>query len=269
MVRSLYPAPLLAVLAASLPVFAAPALELRLAVDQTRLPDAKKRRVDGKVLAAALAKRLPILSKEPGTVEFKAPDDIRVRLPGEAPGEIALQAFTRRAQLEFRDLDDVQSSFNPKGRYVIDFLTVQDQTSLRFRDRRTNRLVPTDRLLERCPLLASTADLVPDSTQPLGGGAILGVRVHFTDAAARRLTRFASRPGRLLVATLDGEIVAINGTAPQTGGKKRREPVPKVEEMDIVAKVRSVEEAGYLAAALNAGALPYPVVVVSRGAVAE
>jgi preprotein translocase subunit SecD len=269
MVRRLFSAALLAVLAAAGAVSAAPVLEFRLAVDQTGLPDGKKRRVDGKALAAALTKRLPILTKEPGTVEFKAADDIRVRLPGEAPGEMALQAFTRRAQLEFRDLDDVQSSFNPKGRYVIDFLTVQDQTTLRFRDRRTNRLVPTERLLERCPLLASTVDLVPDSAQPLGGGAILGVRVHFTEAAAKRLTRFARQPGRLLIATLDGEIVAINGTAAPSGRKARPEPVAKVDEMDIVAKLRSVEEAGYLAAALNAGVLPYPVVVVSRGVVAE
>ena len=224
--------------------------------------------LDLKAIAAVLEKRLPILSLDPGEVEVVSPTDLRVRVPFARMSRGALKQFVRAGQLEVRRLDDIMTTLNPGGKYLIDTLNVNGAYSLRFRDRRSNKVISAKEYALRCPLLADTGDMEPDSAHRVGEGVQMGVRVQLNERATKRLRDFQKKPGRMAAVFLDGELLSVNAVTEKFRPPKRKRNEPRdetLDEIDITAGFGNSEEAGYLANVLNSGALPYPLKVVSQG----
>ena len=266
--------------------------ELKLAVDRKSAPDARLRPGDERVIEEVLKKRLRILSPDGGSVTVTAPDQILVKATGgKSISDAQLRQFTRPGRLELRHLDDIRTSLNDDARYVVETIHVQNRSVMRFRDTRTGRAVPLEEFLKRCPVLASTDDIEPESAR-LVSGLFVGVRVEFKEKTARRLEAFSATPGRIVAVVLDGEVIALNGASRPVYRPVRGEQRPKetreerqarkqrekeLEEarkreargLDITGGYASEEEAAYLARVLNSGALPAPLMVVSKSLGAE
>lgn len=224
-------------------------------------------------LLRVLRRRLPILSTEPGMVEVKSTSDIRVRVVAPRLRAHQLRQFCRRGLLEIRSLDEIHSNLNRNGRYLLETININGQYTLRFRDRRTNRPVSTAEMLARSELLASNADLEPGSAQRLGEGLTMVVRVQLTAEASARLRRFTSRPGRFAAIGLDGELASLHAVTEDTRKRRarrgrRRDAEPEEDgfsTVDIAGGFAGSEDAGYLAAVFNSGALPAPLRLLSQG----
>jgi preprotein translocase subunit SecD len=260
--------------------------ELKLGVDRTRVKVEKLGKTDMPTLQEVLEKRVAVVAGSEGEVEITDRDDIRVLVPLEKLTEHQVRVLTQPGRIEFRVLEDVHSNLNPDGRYLIDVLTVQDETTLRFRNRQTNQQVQTSTLLAKSPLLFDNADFAPEGAHLLGSSL---VRVRLNEKATSRLKQFLKKPGRLMAVVMDGEVLAINASvtpiAPPRSGKKKKkkkaEPEvvgaePAAEEpdqnagiVDIPGAFSKPEEAAQLAGMINAGMLPYPLTVRSRRIVAE
>ena len=251
-------------------------MEIRLSVDATKGKAAKLSEADVKRLAEVLEKRLPIFATMGGRVEVRSPSDIRMRVPGHEVLPSQLQFLTRIGKLEVRHLDEVRTSVNPGGRYFLDVRTISDVNggapAIRFRDSRADRVIPGGEFLPRCPLVLSNEDLLPDSAQRVGNGALIGVRVQFNPKGSRRLERLMKKPGRLLAIALDGEIVSINAVTSRGTPRKKGEAdeeEEEVQQIDILAGFNTPEEAVYLATVFNSGVLPAPIKVVSAKLAAD
>jgi preprotein translocase subunit SecD len=247
--------------------------EVKLAVDRARTDVKKLRPTDTKTLEEVLKKRAPMLGAKDGKVDVRSFDDIRVRVLADKVEPSQLRMLGRPGQLELRYLENVQTSLNPKARYYVDVLSIQDKTTIRFRDRETNLPVAAPEFVRRCPLILSNADLEPDSAKVVGSGLLMAVRVRFTPRATRRLEGFTGKPGRLLAVMLDGELLSINAVTRKVnsgkkGGQKGDSDVD-LSELDLSGGFGTAEEAGYLALVLNSGPLPFPLTVVSNAIVAE
>lgn len=259
--------------------------ELKLGVDRTRVKVEKLGKTDPVTLREVLEKRVAAVAGAAGEVEVTDRDDIRVVAPLEKLTEAQVRILTQPGRIECRALEDVHSNLNPGGRYLIDVLTVQNETTLRFRDRQTNRQVQTSALLARSPLLLGNADFAPEGAHVLGNSL---VRVKLNERATARLNQFLKKPGRLMAVVMDGEVLAINASvtpvAPPRRGKKKKKKAepgvigaePMAEEpeqsagfLDIPGSFSKPEEAAQLAGMINAGVLPYPLTVRSSRIVAE
>lgn len=253
------------------------AVELRLGVDRTRVRVEKLRKTDAPLLKEVLESRVEAIAGAAGAVEVQDRDEIRVRVPLEKLTSEQARALTRPGKLEFRSLADVHSNLNPDGRYLIDVLSVQGESQLRFRDRRTSQPIATERLIAKSPLLFGNEDLEPDGAH-LAGTAF--VRVRLNERATRRLKQFVKKPGRLMAVVLDGEILAINAAVTPIAsprrpkGKKRKGQDPATSPadapdddtvaLDVPGNFAKPEEAALMVGVLNSGVLPYPLAVRSQ-----
>lgn len=243
--------------------------EIRLALDRGKGDPKKEREPDLKAVEQVLKKRLTIFAAQGGSVEVRKPDEIVLRVPVEKVGQNQLRILCRAGSLQIQPLDDVATNFNPDGRYLLDSLSIQGKTTLRFRDRRSNLPISAPEFLSRCPRLLENKDLQPDSARVVGSGLSLAVRLQFTDQAAKRLTRFTRKPGHLLATVLDGEMVGINAsTGPVKGGKKQQ-PADDLGQIEVTGGFGTEEEAGYLATVFNSGPLPFPLTVLSQKLAAD
>jgi preprotein translocase subunit SecD len=239
--------------------------EVRLGLDHERPVARKLGAGDLKAIESVLTKRLPILGSKKGTVEARSLDDIRVRVQSGRVGDPEARMFARQGLLEFRYLEDVQTALNPRGRYLFDEINIQGDSRLRFRDRKTDKVLPLPEFLARCPLILSNEDLEPDAAQRVTGDTLMAVRVEFNSRSAKRLEQFLKKPGRLLAIVLDGEMISMNTVAerPKTDRKDKDARV-QVAQIDIGGGFGSAAEAAYLAAVFNSGPLPCPLSVRSR-----
>lgn len=258
--------------------------ELKLGVDRTRVKVEKLGKTDAPTLQEVLEKRVAAVAGADGEVEVTDRDDIRVLVPLEKVTDEQVRVLTRPGRIECRALEDVHSNLNPGGRYLIDVLTVQNETTLQFRDRETNRQVQTSTLLAKSPLLFDNADFAPEGAHVVGNSL---VRVRLNERATGRLNQFLKKPGRLMAVVMDGEVLAINASvtpvAPPRRGKKKKKSEPSVAGVasaaeqteqntgliDIPGVFTKPGEAAQLAGMINAGVLPYPLTVRSRRIVAE
>jgi preprotein translocase subunit SecD len=243
--------------------------ELRLAVDPGA-PEAKKvGRAEEKLMQPALEKRLPILAVTGGRVEVRTADDILVRIPAEKVSEPQLRMFRRRGLLEFRNLDDVHTSLNPRGRYLLDLLRVQKTSVIRFQERETGRVHQAAEILRRSPLLLDNRDLIAGAARVVTQGHF-AVRVQVTREAGKRLERFTSKPGRLLAVALDGEIIGLHALTKDLGrGAEGEDGKKGLMDLDITGGFTTEQEARFLATVFNSGPLPCPLTVVSSKLVGE
>lgn len=268
------------------------AVELKLGLDHTKVQADKVRKFDESAISEILERRIAALPGGSGSVKVAGVDDIQVRVPlvrdldPTRPGEPLLseaqtQMLTRPGKIEFRSLEDVQTNLNPDGRYLINVLTVQGKTTLRFQDRQSNnRPVDTKRVVDKARLLLSNDDLEPNGAQSLVNSTL--VRARLTEKASKRLEDYLRKPGRIIAVVLDGEVVAINAGVStvtprrkskskdrkqdEAGEEKKAEPAGS--EVDIAGGVNSPEEAALLAGVLNSGVLPFPLTVRSQRVVA-
>jgi preprotein translocase subunit SecD len=246
--------------------------ELRLGLDRTRVKAEKLRKGDEVTLKEVLGRRVVALVGEGGEVKVDGADDILVTVPVEQFSAPQSKSLSRQGKVEFRYLEDVHSNLNPDGRYLIDQLMVQGESQLRFRDRRTGRPIPTERLTNQSPLLLDNDDIAPDGAF-LQGPSI--VKFRLTERASQKMKQFLKKPGRLVAVLLDGELLAISAgvtPVPVKGAKRKKAPKSgseaEAEEealaLDIPKVFEKPEEASLLVGVLNAGALPYPLTVRSR-----
>lgn len=253
--------------------------ELKLGLDHTKVQADKAGKLDEAELAEILGRRVSTLAGKKGRVKVVGVDEIRVRVPLERLSDAQAQMLTRPGKLEFRSLDDVQTNLNPKGRYLINVLTIQGKATMRFQDRRNNQQVETMKVVEKAPLLFSNDDLEPNGAAAMINGAL--VRARLTEGASKRLEEYLRKPGRMIAVVLDGEVVAVNAgittvTARRKGKDKERKKEDEVEEkkpdpvgseIDIPGGFSTPEEASLLAGVLNSGVLPFPLTVRSKMAV--
>ena len=269
-------------------------MEARFAADYKPTKETAANPVDPKQIEEVLKKRLPILTAGEGTVEIRSLEDIRVRVAADKLDDLQLRAFGRPGRVEMRHLEDVKVGVDGRGRYEIDILTIaagrQQETKIRFKDRRTGRITPAAEFVAKCPLLVSGEDLVGDGARVVGSGAQMAVRVQVKEKPWRRVERLQGRDGALVAVTLDGELVSMNSIPPRSefrriktkGGKapaeppKRKERQPKEEDLkeeggtfDLIGGFSDRDDAGYLAVVLNAGPLPFPLKTLSKEFVAE
>jgi preprotein translocase subunit SecD len=247
--------------------------ELKLAIDP-KAPRAKKlSSSEATELQAVLKGRLPILSPDKGTVEYHAPDDIRVRVKADAVTDTQLKLYRKPGIFELRHLEDVQTGVNPGGRFTLDLLNINGKVSMRFRERPEGRVVPIEKVLDASPLIVGNREVVPGSCKVVTGTTSMAVRVRFTEAGAKKLDRFAGEAGRLLAVVVDNEIVAINAV-PQRPKSKKKDKAEREAELEAFSQVdvsggfTSELEANALAVILNAGPLNYPLNVVSTKLIA-
>lgn len=246
--------------------------EIRLAVDPARAPRERPRSPDERAIVAVLEKRAVMLGIPQGKVEFRSANDIRLRVNADRLNPAQLKMLVRPGRLEFRHLEDIRTSLNPRGRYFLEYSTIQDTTRLQFRDSRRDRPVPAAEFLARCPLIADQTDILPDSARRVEDSLRIAVRVLFTRGASKRLDRASGRVGRILAVALDDEIIGMDAVIakPSRGrerGSKKEKPDDEsqdVRQVDIAGAFTSDEEASYLAIVLNSGALPSPLKVVTH-----
>jgi len=266
--------------------------EIRLAIDTTRIAADKVRRADEPRLEAALRARLAIFTpRGEGSVKVVSPSDVRITIPVDRVTPEQLAGLTRTGYLEIRHFEDLRTSSNPDGRYEINFLNIQgakqQESQVRFYDRKANRLVPMRDYVAKCPLIVTSADVQPGGTTVVTGNLLMAVRVPFKSAATKRLEGYFKRPGRILGVILDGEPISITAivrveerrvrdpnappeTKQQREERRRREKedAEAVPQLDVTGGFGSAAEAGYLATVFNAGPLPLPVKVVDTRLVA-
>jgi preprotein translocase subunit SecD len=269
------------------------ATEIRLAIDTGRIPSDQIRRADEARLEEALRARLTLFTpRGEGSVKLESPSNIRMRVPLERVAAEQLTALARTGYLEIRHFRDLRSSANSDGRYELNYLNIQgarqQERQLRFYDRRENKLVPLKEFLARCPLVVTSADVLPGGANVVSGSLFLAVRVPFKPAATRRLESFFKRQGEVLGVILDGEPISITTTVraetvapkPAPGSPKPLRETPKerkereereereVPQLDVTGGFSTAAEAGYLAAVFNAGPLPLPVKVIESRLIA-
>ena len=260
--------------------------ELKLGIDRTRVR-VEKVKLDASELSEALDRRLTILAEQGSTVEVKGVDEIKIRVPLEKLTPAQERLLTRPGHLEFRHLEDVHTNLNPDGKYLIDVLTVQGKSELRFRDRSSGLPADSRKLVAKSPLLFDNNDLAPNGAQAVANGAI--VRVKLTEKASKRLESFLKKPGRLVAVVLDDDIVSISAAVTTIPAKHKPKDKKKPDEMvvlpgqpevpaqkeegggqvDIPGGFSNPEEAAILASTLNAGQLPFPLTIRSRQVVAR
>ncbi len=262
------------------PARAAPAnsfiQELTLAVDRSADPR-KVRPNDLRELEGVLTRRLPILAKKGGTVRVESPDMIVMRAPADRVSKAQLNQLLRPGLLELRELTGIRGPRDTTARYQLETLETPTETIQRVRDTQTMKAVTLAEYSARCPVLAATADLEPDKARRFGGGAGLVVRVQFNPKTSRRLSDFASRPGRIVMVLLDGALMGVNYTAGKVRTLTRTTGEPKVAgeetfglgQLDLGGGFATEEEAEYLATVLNSGALPLPLVLRSKRITAD
>lgn len=247
--------------------------EIRLTLDRAKLKVGTAAKVDTKALEEALKKRLPILRAKNGTVEVKNLEDIRIRVPVDRVDPSQLKMLVVPGQLELRHLEDVQTNLNPHGKYVLDVLSRSDgQDKIRFRERDGVKVIQPEEFFRRCPLIVSNEDLEPGDATVVREGALMAVRVGFNKRATERMNRFQSKPGRILVILLDGEIITLNSVTRKAEKPRKKGDEPKDDgrtTIDIGGGFAGEDEAAYLAAVFNAGPLPVPLKVVSAQIVSE
>lgn len=256
--------------------------EILLNVDQKKLgPKQRFDKEEQKALEAVLTKRLPLVGRGEGKVVIRGPEDIRMKVPADKVDDSQLSMLTRIGQLEFRNLDDIQTNLNPHGHYLLDQLTLPDRTEIRFRERETGRPVSPAKYLPRCPLIMDTSDIEPGSAHVVRDGAFMFVRIELNKPSMKRLTRFLNKPGQILAAVLDGEIISVNAVArkqvrlkkpknaPKPSPDEKKDELEELGTLDIAGGFKTADEAAYLAVVLNSGALPVPLTVVSSKIVAE
>jgi hypothetical protein len=247
--------------------------ELRLSIDPTRTDVGKISREQERRMEEVLRLRLPIFTTTgAGTASVQGPTDIKVRFPAENPTPLQLNALVRLGRFEIRHLDDLRTSENPRGRYDLNVLTITDQgkprSDLRFFDHRSGRPVPMKEFIERCPVVAGGEDV--EVANVVTSGALMAVRVQFTQAGTVKLQRFTKKPGRVLGVVLDNEVISISAVVGKATKKPKGEkgktektvPDEEVSQVDVLGGFQTVEEANYLATVLTAGPLPAPLKVV-------
>jgi preprotein translocase subunit SecD len=247
--------------------------DVQVALDTKALGTRKRSPDDLKRLEEVLVRRIPIftLAKDEGKVIVKSESDITIRIPADQVVEPQVAMLCRTGELELRHLEDLQTNLNPAGRYFLETVTVQGietKTLTRFRDKRTNLPVPPERFLAQCPLIGTAADLEPDSAHRVGSGLQMSVRARFNEKVAKKLERFAGKPGRLLALVMDGQIISIHTLPAKMKQKGKRPPKESIDEsgfgdVDILAGFGTEEEAQWLAVILNSGPLPLPIKAVS------
>lgn len=247
--------------------------DVQVAVDVKAMGMRKRSSDDLKRLEEVLVRRIPIftLAKDEGKVIVKSESDITIRIPADQVVEPQVAMLCRTGELELRHLEDLQTNFNPDGRYFLETVTVQGietKTITRFRDKRTNLPVPPAKFLAQCPLIGTSVDLEPDSAHRVGSGLQMAVRARFNEKVAKKLERFAGKPGRLLALVMDGQIISIHTLPSKSKQKGKKQPRESDEgngygDVDILAGFGTEEEALWLAVVLNSGPLPLPIKVVS------
>ncbi|MFN3653129.1 MAG: hypothetical protein ACK47B_26410 [Armatimonadota bacterium] len=265
--------------------------EIKLAVDTAALPPEQRGKAlkpeELKRIEEVLTKRLPIFAEMGGTVTAGSPTEIVVKAPSSAVSPDQLEFLRRQGLLEMRELKDLRTGIGSSDRYLLEVRRVEggreSETSLRFRDTRSNRTLSVEEFLERCPRVADNSDLEPGTARLVSSGVLMAVRVELSQRATRRLSGFYKRPGRLLGVVLDGELVALNGALqPPPPKRKRKKGEPRAEgeerderedeqraQTDIMGGFGSEREARYLALVFNSGPLPRPLKVVSTKIIAE
>jgi preprotein translocase subunit SecD len=242
--------------------------EFKFSLDRGKASATKLNEADLKAIAATLEKRLPILSVEPGEVEVVSIDDIRVRVPYSRLPAGALRQFTRPGQFAVRRLEDIHTSLNPGGDFVIESRNINGVFEMRFLNRRTSKRIPAQEYIENCPVLVATEDIEADSARRVGEGVQMSVRVLLNEEGTKRFRSFQKKPGRMAAMVLDGQVLSINAVTQKYREPKRKRGEPREEtldELDISAGFGNADEAGFLANVLNSGALPYPLKLVSQG----
>jgi len=247
---------------------------IRLAIDGEKLEGRRPDKQDEKRLQEALKKRLPMLGSKDGQVEIAGLGDIRVRVPVELVDASQLHMLCMPGQLELRDLDEVQTSFNPHGKYLLDFLTTPNQSLIRFKERDSGRVLPPEKFVPKCPLVLGPDDVSRGSSHAVRDGALTFVRVEFDKSGSDRLEHFVRKPGRLLAVVLDGEILSINAVTRKArkarrGDKGGEGKAEDAMQLDVAGGFKTEDEAGYLAQVFNAGPLPLPLKVVSTQITSE
>lgn len=244
--------------------------DIELAVDKKALGSRKRSADDLKRLEEVLKLRLPILTlaKDESKITIKSDSEILIRVPSDQVVDPQVAMLSRVGDLELRYLDDLQTSFNPEGRYFLETLTVQGietKSVTRFRDRKTNLPLSAEKFLSQSPLLATSVDLEPDSAHRVGSGLQMAVRARFNKKVAKKLESLAGKPGRLLAMALDGQIVSIYALSPKPKQKGKKQPKEESDfgDVDVLAGFGTEEEAQWLAVVLNSGPLPLPLKVVS------
>ncbi len=264
--------------------------EIRIGVDRNRVEVRRLGRADERRIGEVIQGRLPLFALEGGSVDVRSLDDVRLVVPVTQPAtEFQLRALRRPGLLELRHLDEVQTSLNPKARYVLEYRQIVEMVPVKigegatarqvarpretsrigFRERDSNRPVSVLDVVSRSPLIASTDDILPGSAKVITDGP-LAVRVQFRVEATRRLSRFHEKPGRLLGIMLDGEMIGMVGSVPELAGARGKKATPRVvDSLDLPGTFAVPEEAGYLAVVLNSGALPVPITVLATRLIAR
>lgn len=184
------------------------------------------------------------------TVDNK--QQVLVTLPGVQDPQEALRRLTTVAQLEFRHLQDVQTTRNPSGRYKMDIVPGNPERgepeSYTFVDTDTNKPVPQEEVLKDAPIIVRGGDLLPTSKpeiNPQNGQPY--ITFEFNSTGAKVFGDFTSNNvGEILAVVLDKKIIsAPNINEPITGGKGQ-----------ISGGFATMVEARLLSNLLNSGALP-------------
>ncbi len=259
--------------------------EIRLAVDRTRANPQRLKKVDLKQVEEVLKRRLAIFGSKDGTVVARSLENLTMWVPSVRVDELQLKVLCTAGRLEVRHLEDVRTSFNENGRIALDVRTIQGDSQLRFRDLKSSRIIPTEAVLKRCPVVLDTGDFEPDSVQPSGRGTLATMRIHLTEKAARRIRSFSRKP-QLVAIVLDGQMQGVTALARPPRPKKEKKgkpgatpppspaalpgisaaPLPSNPDdtLDVNLTLSGPDEAGYMAVVLNSGALPGPLRVVSQ-----
>ena len=219
----------------------------------------KKQSASTDRLKAALHRRLSILSESPGKITIDDQGLIHAHLVEPSVSDAQLQWFTRPGALEVAWLPNVQTPQNPNGRYTVTAYGLQNSLTFRFMDRRADRFVPTETVLNRAPRLTSGEELEKDGVSPAAGAGPGVIRLKFGPAGTRRLARFArGHTGALLAVLVDGKLIAVpvpiapRGEALSEKGDVTPQPTPVEQgELEVTTAFSTPAEAGYLITVVN------------------
>lgn len=252
--------------------------EIQLAVDASRTDTGELRRADEQRIEAALKRRLKLFTPGgEGSVKMEGFSNIKLLAPVERITPAQLQALVRPMQLQIYHLEGLRSSENPAGRYELSSLNIvgggkQQQSAVRFFDLKERKPIQPAEFFKRCPLLLTTADVHPSGASVVSGNGLMAVRVQFNDAGTRKLERFLRKRGEILGVVLDGEIISMSANTGEARPRKKKkgdEEQEEIPQLDILGGFNSAEEATYLAALFNAGALPVPLKVIGTRLLGE
>lgn len=236
--------------------------ELQLGIDRESKDSARVGRAEEVQIRTVLQERLPILALKGCELELRSADDIRIVAPVAAVTQSQKRFLARPARLDLRELTDVHSNLNRKGKYLIEERLIQGVRSFRFRDRESNEVLTVAQVAGKSPLLASSADILPGSARAETEAGAL-VRLSFQPSARERLEKFNEKSGRVLAVLFDGELNSLLASIRPERSRGSDTPRPGIDYLELTAGFRSAEEAGYLALTLNSGALPCRLVVHS------